>query len=55
MIKLIRFLRRNMYNNARVLGDVQAVLTGRLLHRMVQRKAGAMSRRLLNKGTRKLF
>jgi hypothetical protein len=55
MIRLIRWLRRNMYRNARALGDVQAVATGRIVYRIVQRKAGAMSRRALNKVTRSLI
>jgi hypothetical protein len=54
ILKTIRFLRRNMYRNARMLGDVQAVLQGRIIHRYVQRKAGAASRRLLNRTTRGL-
>jgi hypothetical protein len=49
MIKLIRALRRRMYKNARVLGDVQAVLQGRIVQRVVQRKAGAAARRAINK------
>lgn len=49
MIGVIRFLRRNMYRNARVLGDVQAVLQGRIVDRIVQRQAGKLSRKALNK------
>lgn len=55
MIWLIRKLRSSMYRNARMLGDVQAVMQGRIVHRIVQRKAGAATRRMLNKGLRGLL
>lgn len=54
MIKLIRALRRRMYRNAKILGDVQAVLQGRIVARIAERKAGAGARKALNKLTRKL-
>lgn len=52
MIKLIRWLRRSMYRNARVLGDVQAVATGRVAHRYIQRQTGKLARRAINKALR---
>ncbi len=55
MIKLIRRTRARCYRTAKVLGDVQAVLQGRVAHRIVQRQAGKHARRGLNKLTRKLL
>jgi hypothetical protein len=43
-----------MYRNAKILGDVQAVLQGRLLHRYVERKTGKAARRAINKLTKGL-
>jgi hypothetical protein len=49
ILKLIRKSRRYAYNYARIAGDVQAVLTGRIINRIVQRELGKRSRRTLNK------
>jgi len=49
LLKLIRKVRARCYRTAKVLGDVQAVLQGRIVNRYAQRKLGAMSRRNMNK------
>lgn len=48
ILKIIRFVRRYQYGSARRLGDVQAVLTGRIFHRIAERKLGKLTRRQLN-------
>lgn len=49
LLKTIRKVRGRCYKTAKTLGDVQAVLQGRLADRLVQRQAGKMSRKTLNK------
>lgn len=49
LIGLIRKVRSRAYKTAKTLGDVQAVLQGRFVDRAVQRKAGALTRKQLNK------
>ena len=49
MLGLIRAYRKYCYNTAKRLGDVQAVLQGRFVDRVVQRKVGKLSRKGLNK------
>ena len=55
ILKGIRWYRKRAYKTAKTLGDVQAVLQGRVAHRIVQRQAGKHARRGLNKLTRKLL
>lgn len=55
MIHIIRWLRRRMYRNARVLGDVQAVMQGRIVHRTLQRQLGKRSRKIIHKLTRRFL
>jgi len=45
MLKMIRFLRSRMYRNAKILGDVQAVMTGQIGNRVGRRVAGKYSGR----------
>jgi len=49
MLKIIRKIRRYQYKSAKRLGDVQAVLQGKIVQRVAQRKVGAMSRKGINK------
>jgi hypothetical protein len=49
MIGFIRAVRRRMYKQARILGDVQAVLQGRIGQRIAQRQAGALARKYINR------
>ena len=49
LLKIIRFIRSNQYHSARRLGDVQAVLQGRIVDRILQRKLGKLSRHAINK------
>lgn len=49
MIRLIRKVRSRCYRTAKVLGDVQAVMQGRIVHRVGQRVAGKATRKGLNK------
>ena len=49
LVKLIRVYRRKAYNSAKMLGDVQAILQGRLVHRGAQRILGKASRKAMNK------
>ncbi len=49
ILKGIRWYRKRAYKTAKTLGDVQAVLQGRVVHRYAQRQAGKLTRRGLNK------
>ena len=49
LISKIRKIRKMQYQSAKTLGDVQAVLQGRIGHRLVQRQVGKMSRKSMNK------
>ena len=54
MIGLIRKIRRYQYASAKQLGDIQAVLQGRIVHRIAERAAGKAARKTLNKLTKGL-
>jgi hypothetical protein len=54
MIGLIRAIRRYQYRSAKRLGDVQALLQGRIVHRLVERQTGKVARRAINKLTKGL-
>lgn len=49
MIRLLRKYRKHAYRTAKVAGDAQAIMQGKFVQRLVQREAGAVSRRGLNK------
>ena len=54
MIGLIRAIRRYQYGSAKRLGDLQALLQGRILHRYVERQTGRVARRTINRLTKGL-
>ena len=49
IVRLIRKYRRNAYRSAKALGDVQAILQGRIGQRVVQRVVGKASRKAMNR------
>ena len=49
MLTAIRQLRRAMYPAARLLGDVQAVMSGRILRRIGWRVSGKVAGRVLGR------
>ncbi len=52
MALTINKIRSVLYTTARVLGDLQAVKHGKIVHRMVRRAAGRVTGRVLGRLTR---
>ena len=49
IVKGIRKYRAKAYSSAKILGDVQAVITGTIVQRTAQRIAGKQTRKAMNK------